>query len=239
MKVTTNTPLIENRVKWAKRIAPVTMLLLVGGLVTNFLSLNQPEYLQPTMALLALGFVSAILSSHLANHWIKEPRADQTLTQLLKKFGNDYLLFNYTGPVSHVLLAPDGLYSIVVKNHPGQITVDGSKFSRKFSWGRVFRFFADEGLGAPILEAEKAASKLKKFLGKTLNPEEIPPIKPLVLFTHKEVELLKNSPDAPVLTSAEFKLFLREQSKSRVIATDQRAQLSQILNASQSATTTE
>ena len=116
MKVTTNTDLIENRKKWAKRIAPVTMLLLVGGLITNFLSINSPQYFRPTLILLALGFVSAIVSSHLANHWVREPRADQTLSQMLKKFGNDYLLYNYIGPVPHILIAPDAIYSFVVKN---------------------------------------------------------------------------------------------------------------------------
>ena len=76
MKVSTNTELIENRKKWAKRIAPVTMLLLVGGLITNFLSINSPEYFRQTLILLALGFVSAIFSSNLANNWVREPRAD-------------------------------------------------------------------------------------------------------------------------------------------------------------------
>ena len=95
MKVTTNIELVENRRKWAKRIAPVTMLLLVGGLITNFLSINSPEYFRPTLILLALGFVSALISSHLANNWVREPRADQVLEQVLKKFGNDYALLNY------------------------------------------------------------------------------------------------------------------------------------------------
>ncbi len=33
MKVTTNEALIEQRSKWAKRLAPLTMLFLIGGLI--------------------------------------------------------------------------------------------------------------------------------------------------------------------------------------------------------------
>jgi hypothetical protein len=214
MKITTNTPLVESRVKWAKRIAPVTMFLLLGGLITNFLSFNDPSYFQQTLLLLALGMVSATISSHLANRWVKEPRADQILTQLLKKFSNDYLLFNYTGPVSHVLLAPDGLYPIVVKNQPGQITVDGRKAWRKFTWSRFFRFFADEGLGMPVTEAENAAAKLVKLLGKSMPATDIPPIKPLLLFTNKDAQLTINDPDLPVLTTAEFSCFCGSKAKT-------------------------
>ena len=96
MKVVTNTELVESRAKWGKRIAPVTLIFLVGGLITNFLSINNPEYFRMTLILLFIGFISAIFSSNLVNNWVREPRSDQILAQLLKKFGNDYLLFNYT-----------------------------------------------------------------------------------------------------------------------------------------------
>ena len=230
MKAVTNTKLVEQRAKWAKRIAPLTMLFLIGGLVTNFLSINQPEYFQPTLILLGLGFVSAIVSSHLVNHWVREPRADQTLDQLLKKFSNDYLLFNYTSAISHALVAPDGIYAIVVKNHDGQIRVEGRRFSRKFNWRRIFRLLADEGLGAPVAEAEKQAQKLNKQLGKSLAAEEIPDIKPLILFAHKNVTLTVNDPAIPVMQSNELKSFLREQGKNRAVSAEQRKKLTDILN---------
>lgn len=234
MKVTTNHELIEKRAKWARRIAPLTMLFLIGGLITNFLSINQPEYFRPTLVLLALGFVSAIISSNLVNNWVREPRADQTLTQLLKKFSNDYLLFNHTAIVPHALVAPDGVYAIVVKNHDGQIQVNGRRFSRKFTWRRLIRLLADEGLGAPISEAEKQADKLNRQLGKHLSPEEIPPIKPMVVFANKNVELVAVEPAIPVMQTSEVKSFLREQAKNRTISAEQRKKLADILGGNHS-----
>jgi hypothetical protein len=228
MKVTTNTKLIENRKKWAQRIAPLTMLLLVGGLITNFLSINNPNYFRPTLLLLALGFVSAIISSNLANRWVREPRADQALSQLLKKFGNDYLLFNYTGPVSHVLVAPDGVYTFVVKSHSGVITVNGRQFSRQFTWQRLLRLFADEGLGSPVAEAEGQAGKLEKFLSKSLAEEEVPVVKAIILFSNSNVELKVSEPVLPVLKTNELKQFLREEAKKRTVNAEQRKTLAEL-----------
>jgi hypothetical protein len=229
MRVYTNNEIIQSRSKWAKRIAPLTMLFLIGGLITNFMSMSQPQYFQPTLVLLALGFVFATVSSHLVNRWVREPRADQVLTTTLKKFGNDFLLFNYTTPASHVLLTPNRLYAIVVKNQDGQVIVNGHRYSRKFTWRRFLRFFADEGLGSPAGEAESRVGKLEKFLRTNLPGEEIPELKPLIIFTHKDVELIVNDSDIPVMRTNELKTYLREQEKNRAISPAQRQKLTQLL----------
>lgn len=229
MKVITNTEIIETRAKWAKRIAPLTMIFLIGGLITNFLSINQPQYFRPTLILLALGFVFATVSSYLTNRWVREPRADQILDNILKKFGNDFVLFNYTISPAHILITPSRLYVIVVKQHDGPITIDGYRFSRKFNWKRFFRFFADEGLGSPASEAEKGVKKLDKLLRKELPEQDIPEIQPLLLFSNKDVELTLNNPAVTVLRTNEIKSFLREQNKSKDIATAQRAELTRVI----------
>ncbi len=229
MRVYTNNQLITSRAKWAKRIAPMTMFFLIGGLITNFMSMSQPQYFQPTLILLALGFIFATTSSHLVNRWVREPRADQVLSTTLKKFGNDFALFNYTAPPPHVLLTPGRLYAVVVKNQDGQITVNGRRFSRKFTWNRFFRFFADEGLGAPAAEAENRVDKLDKFLRKNLGEGDLPEIKPLILFTHKDVDLTVENSDIAVMRTNELKTYLRDQEKSRTIPPPQRHKLSQLL----------
>lgn len=231
MRVFTNTDIIASRSKWAKRVAPLTMLFLVGGLITNFMSMTQPEYFQLTLILLFLGFVFATVSSYLVNRWVREPRADQVLSATLKKFGNDFALFNYTSTVPHVLLTPSRLYAVTVKNQDGQITVNGRRFSRKFSWARFFRFFADEGLGSPQAEAEGRVSSLIKLLRKSLSDEEIPEIKPLIIFSHKNVELVVNEAELPVMRSNELKTFLRDNEKNRMISAVQRQKLTEILGA--------
>jgi hypothetical protein len=229
MRVFTNTQIIASRSKWAKRVAPLTMLFLVGGLITNFMSMSQPEYFQLTMILLFLGFIFATISSYLVNRWVREPRADQVLSTTLKKFGNDFALFNYTSKIPHVLITPSRLYAVTVKNQDGRITVNGRRFSRQFTWRRFFRFFADEGLGSPHAEADNRAGALDKLLRQNLPAEELPEIKPLILFSNKDVDLNVNNPEMPVLRSNEIKTFLRDQDKNKAISAAQRQKLTEIL----------
>ena len=229
MKVVTNTKLVEQRSKWAKRVAPLTMLFLIGGLITNFLSINQPEMFRPTLILLTLGFLSAMVSSNLVNSWVREPRADQVLEQLLKKFGNDYMLFNYTSPVRHVLLAPNALYVITVKNVDGQITVNDRRISRKFTLRRLFRLLGDESLASPMAEAEKQVRRLHKFLSPDLPDEAIPDLEPIILFANKNAELTVNEPAIPVLVTKQLKSFLREAGKARNVSAEQRKRLAELL----------
>ena len=206
MKAITNTEIIENRAKWAKRIAPLTMIFLVGGLITNFLSINQPQYFRPTLILLVLGFIFATISSHLTNRWVKEPRADQILANTLKKFGNDFVLFNYTTSPAHILLTPSRLYVIVVKQQDGPVQVNGYRFSRKFNWKLFFK----------TLRAE-------------LPGEEMPEVEPLVIFSNKDVELSLNNPAVTILRTNEIKSFLREQNRNNNISANQRNNLTRIL----------
>ncbi len=226
MKAYTNTDLIESRAKWAKRLAPLTMLFLIGGLITNFLSINQPQYFRPTLILLAIGFTLSIFSSGMVNTWVREPRADQTLAATLKKFGNDFVLFSYTCAVPYVLLTPSRLYVIVAKRHAGEITVKGDRIRRKFTWMRLIRLFSDESMGAPVHEAQGKANKLLKALGKVVDEEDLPEISALVLFIHQEAELVvEEAPPIPVLQVNQIKRYLRENDKQRQISADQRKRL--------------
>ncbi len=233
MKAFTNTNLIETRAKWAKRIAPLTMFFLIGGLITNFMSINQPQYFQVTVILLAIGLFLSFFSSSLVNQWVREPRTDQALATTLKKFGNDFVLFNYTTVVHHVLLTPSRLYVVVARRQGGQINVSKDRFSRKFSWVRVLRFFADEGMGTPIREAQSKVKKLGSFLSKHLPDEEIPELTPLVIFTNKDVELSVSDPLIPVMRLNELKTYLREQNKHRAVSAQQRNTLIKLLGSDQ------
>lgn len=229
MKAFTNTNIIETRAKWGKRVAPLTMVFLGGGLITNFMSFNQPQYFRYTVILLALGFILSLVSSHLVNHWVREPRSDQTLLATLKKFDNDYLLFNYTSVAPHLLLTPTRLYVLVVRRQGGEITVKGNRFSRPFSFIRIFRFFTEEGLGMPNSEAQSHLKKLQKLLAQHLAADAIPELQGLVIFTHKDVNLILEAPTLPVLTASKLKLYLRDHDKTKNISAITRNQLITIL----------
>ena len=153
------------------------------------------------------------------------------LSQLLKKFGHDNLLFNYTGPVSHGLVAPGGGYVIVVKNHNGHITVNERRVSRKFTFSRIFRLLADEGIGAPVAEADKQVRKLTNYLHKNMEGQDLPQVKPVLFFSsNKNLELTVINPAIPSMSSKEFKTFFREEGKNRTVSAAQRKQLAELFD---------
>jgi hypothetical protein len=208
------------------------MFTLLAAFLLNLYSLfnpDNPDYLQYTFFLLMAGLVLSMISSNLVNRWVREPRADQVLSSTLKKFSKDHVLFNYTISPPHILLTPSRLYVITVKRQTGQVAVKGDRFSRKFSWGRFLRFFADEGLGVPVAEARGDVNKLHKFLAKNLADVEAPEIKSLIVFVNKDVELSLNEPVIPVLRSNELKTHLRENDKQKAISATLRDTLIEII----------
>ena len=232
MRIITNTNIIESRSKWAKRTSPAAMFVLLAGFILNLYSFDKPEYTRYTFMLLMVGLGLAILSSNLVNRWVRVPRADQVLSNTLKKFGKEFVLFNYTTTPPHILITPSRLYVIVVKRQTGPVTVNGQRFSRKFSLARIFRLFAEEGLGLPVAEGENGISKLQKLLAKNLTSGEeveLPEIKSLVVFVNKEVELTVNEPVIPVLLPNELKTYLRDNDKHNQISATLRNRLVDII----------
>ncbi len=224
MKVITNEKKIAQRKKWAGILSPIAMVLLLGGLGLNIASLRttnsgeiNPMYFYGTLALLILGFIFSNISSHLVNHWVKEPRADQTLAKALKGFDSKNYLFNYTGKAPHVLLTPQKVYTIITKGHNAKIEVDGKKWKRPFSVGRLLRFFAEENFGNPTLEAEQNAEIVAKKLAEILPDTATVPLQPLIVFTHPDADLTIRNTEIPVLKAGKLKSYIRENSKGQAI----------------------
>ena len=236
MKSFTNEDLIINRKKWATRLSPVAMIMLVGGLVTNFMSLQQQDpstlslFFYTTIFLLGGGFITSTISAQLVNHWVKEPRADQHLENILQSFDNKHVLFNYTTDAPHVLLTPTKIYSITVKGHDGKISVNKNRWRRAFSWGRLLRAFMDEGLGNPSADALQHADKLRNKLHNALDEQaDGITVLPLVVFTDPKVELTVEDPEVPVMKGGKLKTFIRENTRGSAINSEKRQKIAQFL----------
>jgi len=234
MKVITNEEIIAKRKKLANILAPAALFLLLGGLLTNFLSLRDETisstYFYATLLLLLLGFTASSISSGLVTRWVREPRADQILSDSLKKFDNRHILLNYTTSAApHILIAQNKVYAILTKPQGGGIHVAGKRWKRDFSLGRVFRFFAEESLGNPTLEAQHNAERVQKLIAKHLPEGTEVPVEPVVLFTDPKVSLTVRDSEVAVMKSKEFKTFVREQTKGRAIPAEIRQQLVQLL----------
>lgn len=233
MRVITNEPLIAKRKRWASILSPISMVLLLGGLVLNFWVGRQetiaPIYFYSMFGCLLLGFVTATISSGMVNRWVKEPRADQVLSQAMKGFDNKHILLNHTTDVPHVLITQNRILAITTKLQDGVIQVDNNKWRRKFTFSRLLRIFVDEGLGNPTYEAEQNAQKLAKSLQKHLSAGEKIAIEPIIIFTDPKVELTVTSSDIPVLKSTRLKAYIRQTTKGTAINAELRDKLVDVL----------
>lgn len=229
MKVITNEQIIKKRKKLASILSPLAMALLLIGLTLNILSLRSEEilpfYFYGTLIFLMMGFAASTISSGMVNRWVKEPRADQTLQETLKGFDNKHILFNYTTKTPHVLITPTRVLAITAKHQGGEIKVTNNKWRRGFSWGRLLRFFADEGLGNPTLEAKANAERIENLIQKELPPESRPPVEPIIIFNHPQVELTVEDPEVPVMKSNKLKKYVRDITKGSTFSAETRQTL--------------
>ena len=230
MKVTTNQKLIQQRSKLVRWTSMVGLLVLGGGLIASF---NEAYYFWSLPSLLA-GFVLANISAYNANRYVREPRADHTLEKALRGFDNTYHLFNFTTPVPHVLLTPARLYALTVKNQDGTIRKQGRRWRRNFNIKRFFFFFNEEMLGNPTNEAVSNVDRVRSRLAKAIEGD-LPPIEPLVVFTHPNVVLelgdnaAADTTEAAVVLAKDLKKHLRAQSKGVVMTPDMRGRLTEAL----------
>lgn len=230
MKVITNEPMIAKRKKLANILSPIAMVLLLAGLGLNIMSLRNsndgqitPIYFYGTLGLLILGFIFSNISSHLVNHWVREPRADQTLQKALKGFDNKTFLFNYMQKAPHILVTPQKVYVITTKGQKDTVSVNGDRWKRPFSLMRALRFFAEESFGNPTYEAQQNAKAAATALSYAL-PDDAPQVtlEPLIVFTHPDVDLTVNEPTIPVLKASKLKSFIREDTKTSAMPFEMR-----------------
>lgn len=231
MRVTVNEAFLQRRANIARWTTLVGLGILFLGLIASF---NQ-QYYYLSLPALIVGFILANISGFNSNRYVKEPRPDQSLAKALKGFDNTYHLFNYTAPNPHVLLTPSRVYALLVKHQDGVVRQRGNRWRRDFNVRRFFLFFGEEGLGNPPREARAAAERLQSALDEAFG-EEAPPVEPLVVFTHPNVQLVMDESsvgdaedgdvdDVPVMAGARLKKYLRAQPKGEAFNTDLRKRL--------------
>ncbi|MBN1660372.1 MAG: NERD domain-containing protein [Anaerolineae bacterium] len=203
----------EDKVERGARIGKIGTFaglgFLLAGLIISLLN-PMSSLVWVSFACLIVGLVVSSIGTANMNRWVKEPRADQALTQGLKGFDDRYRMYHYVLPAPHVLLSPAGLYVLTAMGHDGVIRYDGTKFHRNFSLARAVRFMAEEGLGKPFAELNAQVAALRKFL-KENNAGQDVEIEALLVFYSPKAELILDDPAAPVTTSKGLKKQVRKQ----------------------------
>lgn len=184
MKVYTNEPVVARR----RKIGTLAGFLSLGMLfVAIFLSFR-PALIVYAYALAISALAIGMVGTYHINRWVRPPLAETTLAAALKGLERKYVLYNYYGPLPHILLTPHGLVALVVKRYEGKARCQNGRWTGSLSLWRLYsRGFTAEGLGNPHEEAERAVRVLREWLQRQV-PEYADriPVEAVVVFLNPE-----------------------------------------------------
>jgi hypothetical protein len=203
----------DQRIARLKRISQITsfvgMGVLLVGLFLVFLPNTANLFFYQLVALFA-GWMLSQIGIYLGHRYLRDPRPDEVLDEVLRKVARDGRIYHYLLPAAHVLLIPTGIIVFITKYQTGNITVDGDKWKQTGMGLR--RFFGQERLGNPTREATLSVEAIASYLNKNAPSVEEVPIGALIVFTskgNKDLDL-KNA-SIPAMHYTKVKGYLRQQ----------------------------
>lgn len=210
MRIIANYKKIERNRKIGLYTSLGSLVVLVGGFI---LSLT-PDLLALAYGALLLGLLMSQVGIYFGNRWGRSPRVDERLSQSLKGLDDRYTLYHYTAPVPHLLTGPSGLWVIAPQHQGGTITYEKNRFKQQ---GVFFlqRFFAQEGIGRPDLEAQSLAQDFQKFLAKSLPENQALTAQPLIVFTSAKANVQVSESPIPAMHVEKLKDFIRRKAKEQ------------------------
>ena len=215
MRIVTNEKLIKRNARIGQIASFAGLVILLGGVVISF---RYPTtQIGLSMGALLFGFALSQFGIYYGNRYARPPRADVVLSQALKGLDKKYTLYHYTAPISHLLIGPGGFWAILPRHQRGKISYENGRWKQRGGLGLTYmKFFAQEGLGRPDLEAGADLETLKRYLKKEFPEMAFPEPYPVLVFLNPQAELLDvdNAP-VPALTVKKLKDHVKKQAKEK------------------------
>jgi hypothetical protein len=212
MKIVTNAKKIERNRKIGLYTSFGSLIILVGGLILSF----QPNMIGLAYGALLGGLVLSQVGIYYGNRWGRSPRIDERITQGLKGLDDRYTLYHYRTPVPHLLTGPSGIWVLVPQYQSGTITYDNGRF-KQTGVNFFTRFFGQEGLGRPELEAQAYKQDLEKFIQKTIEMDEKPAVQPVIVFINPKASVQVGESPTPAMHVEKLKDFVRRKAKEQPV----------------------
>jgi hypothetical protein len=224
MRVIRNNGYLNRR----RRISRWTVFFGVLGLGLAMVMVLQPNLIIPAYGVLIVGFLVFNAGMQQITKWNRRPRADEVLDQLLRRLNDRYALVHYPQMggwrPEHVLVSPSGMTVITTRAVPGEIAVEGERWSRKGNW--FVRFFGLGGpqLGNPTIENVRQREALYEYL--TLN--DLPgkdDIEGVIVFLNPRSEIDIVQSDISVATADNLLSIIRDLGSETNLANDDRKEI--------------
>jgi hypothetical protein len=228
MKIIKNEKLIKRNGAIGNWTSLAALVILGLGM---YMSIARREMFVYYLVALILGFTLTQIGMYMGNKFGRSPRPDERLDAGLKGLQNEYVIYHYTTPASHLLVGPAGVWVLMPYHQRGQVNfqknrwrVSGGGFVQSY-----MRIFGQESLGRPDIEVDNEIRSLRKYLLKHMDENEIPDIDALMVFTNDSVELDAADAPIPALKLKQVKDFIRQKAKEKKISSDTINKLKTIL----------
>ena len=222
MKIIKNEARIRRNAQIGSWTSLAAMAILGLGMYISFTRVDLIVY---SMAALVIGFTLTQIGMYMGNKYGRSPRPDEKIDAGLKGLQNEFAIYHYSTPVSHLLVGPAGIWVLMAYHQRGQVTFKKNRWQMSgggFMQGYM-RIFGQEGLGRPDYDIEGEVSALKKYLRKQMDEGEIPDIYAVIVFTSDGVEIDAAEAPIPALKIKQLKEFIRQKGKGKLISPTQLA----------------
>ena len=220
MKIFTNEKLIKRNARIGSIANTTGLLVLVGVMILSFMN---PDYFNLYWIGLFLGFALSQIGIFYRNRWGRQPRPDELLDQGLKGLNDQYAIYHYTTPVSHLLVGPSGLMVLLPYYQVGKITYEKKRYRQRGGgiMQRWLRVMGGESIGRPELDASNEVSSINRYISKKLPDANLPDPHPIMVFTSDNAELEVDGAPITTLHLKELKNTIRKIAKEKPLTTEQ------------------
>ena len=222
MKIIKNEQKIRRNAQLGSWTSLAAMAVLGLGM---YISFTRTDLIVYSLVALIAGFTLTQIGMYMGSKYGRSPRPDEKLDAGLKGLSNEFSIYHYTTPVSHLLVGPAGVWVLMAYHQRGQVIykknrwhISGGGFMQGY-----MRIFGQEGLGRPDYDIEGEVGALKKYLSKQMDAEEIPDIYAVIVFTSDGVEIDADDAPIPALKIKQLKEFMRQRGKGKLISQTQLA----------------
>ena len=188
----------------------ISILILGAGM---YISFKYPDLISWSIIALASGFTLSQVGIYYSNRFGRSPRPDETLDSALKGLDNQYALYHYQSPVSHLLVGPSGIWILNPFSQKGKIIYNEKKGRWKQVGGNAYlKFFAQDSIGTPEKDITNNTKRLHKELAR-IPDFEVPEIRSALVFSNENAIVEADNAPVPTVHARQLKKLIRKEAK--------------------------
>ena len=210
MIIVRNEKLVIRNNRIGKYSGILSIVILAAGM---YLSFQYQEQITYSFIALIIGFMLSQIGIYYSNRVGRSPRPDEELDSALKGLDDQYALYHYQSPVSHLLVGPAGIWMLLLYPQKGKIIYNEKRGRWKKMGGNIYlRFFAQDSIGSPDKEISSGINRLKKTFTKISELDMVDIQAAMVFSDEKAVVEAENAP-YPTLHARQLKKLIRKEAK--------------------------